>query len=59
MCLASILSETESGHWESITALYHLTTLKCHCNEEMLFSFSLDSNYIFGKNAPCQLLCLN
>ena len=25
----------------------------------MLFSFSLDSDFIFGKNVPCQLLRLN
>ena len=25
----------------------------------MLFSFSLNSDFIFGKNAPCQLLRLN
>ena len=25
---------------------------------KMLFSFSLDSDFIFGKNAPCQLLRL-
>ena len=27
--------------------------------KKMLFSFSLDSNFIFGKIAPCQLLRLN
>ena len=33
--------------------------LKCYYDEKMLFSFSLDSDFIFGKNAPCQLLRLN
>ena len=33
--------------------------LKCYYDEEMLFSFSLDFDFIFGKNAPCQLLRLN
>ena len=36
-----------------------IIVLKCYYNEKMLFSFSLDSYSIFGKIAPCQLLCLN
>ena len=35
------------------------TSLKCTCDEKMLFSFSPDSDFIFGTNAPCQLLRLN
>ena len=27
--------------------------------KKMLFLFSVDSDFIFGKNAPCQLLWLN
>ena len=34
-------------------------SLKCYYDEKMLFLFSADSNFIFGKNAPCQLLRLN
>ena len=33
--------------------------LKCYYDEKMLFLFSADSDFIFGKNAPCQLLLLN
>ena len=33
--------------------------LKCYYDEKMLFSFSVDSDFIFVKNAPCQLLRLN
>ena len=33
--------------------------LKCYYDEKMLFPFSLDSDSIFGKIAPCQLLRLN
>ena len=33
--------------------------LKCYYDEKMLFSFSLDSDFIFGKNAACQLLRRN
>ena len=33
--------------------------LKCHYVEKMMFLFSLDSEFIFAKNAPCQLLRLN
>ena len=32
---------------------------KCYYDEEMLFSFSANSYFIFGKNASCQLLRLN
>ena len=35
------------------------SVLKCYYDENMLFSFSLDSDSIFGKIAPCQLLHLN
>ena len=31
----------------------------CYNDEKMLFSFSLDSDSIFGKIAPCQLLRRN
>ena len=34
-------------------------SLKCYYDEKMLFLFSADSDFIFGKNAPCQLLQLN
>ena len=34
-------------------------SLKCYYDEKMLFSFSLNSDFIFGKNAPCQLLQLD
>ena len=30
-----------------------------HYDEKFFFSYSLDSNLIFCKNAPCQLLRLN
>ena len=45
----------------SISQKWHIDNneLKCPCNEKMLFSFSLVSDFIFGKNAPCQLLRLN
>ena len=33
--------------------------LKCYYDEKMLLFFSADSNFIFGKNEPCQLLRLN
>ena len=33
--------------------------LKCYYDEKMFFLFSADSDFIFGKNAPCQLLRLN
>ena len=36
-----------------------ISMLKCYYDEKMLFSFSLDSDSIFGKIAPCQLLRLN
>ena len=36
-----------------------LNILNCYYDEKMLFLFSLDSNFIFCKNAPCQLLDLN
>ena len=32
---------------------------KCYYDENILFSFSLDSDLIFCKNAPWQLLRLN
>ena len=33
--------------------------LKCYYDEKMLFSFTVDSDFMFGKNAPCQLSRLN
>ena len=36
-----------------------LLILKCYYDEKILFSFSLDSYFIFGKIAPCQLLHFN
>ena len=33
--------------------------LKCYYDGKMLFLFSLDSDSIFGKIAPCQSLRLN
>ena len=33
--------------------------LKCYYNKKTLFSFSLDSDFIFGKSSSCQLLWLN
>ena len=33
--------------------------LMCYNDEKMLFSLSRDSDFIFGKNAPFQLLRLN
>ena len=42
-----------------ITKSRYQVFLKCYCNEKMFFSFSLNSDFIFGKNAPCQLLWLN
>ena len=40
--------------------LYFLTCpLKCYYDEKMFSWFSVDSDFIFGKNAPCQLLRLN
>ena len=33
--------------------------LKCYYDEKLFSSFSLDSDFIFGKNAPCQLLRFN
>ena len=33
--------------------------LKCYYDENVFFSFSLDSDLIFYKNAVCQLLRLN
>ena len=36
-----------------------LLYLKCYYDEKMFLSFSVDSDFIFGKNAPCQLLRLN
>ena len=38
--------------------VYH-TFLKCYYDEKIFSSFSLDSDFIFGKNAPCQLLRFN
>ena len=35
-----------------------LIKLKCYYDEKT-FSFSLDSDFMFGENAPCQLLRLN
>ena len=35
------------------------TCLKCYYDEKMFLSFSVDSDFIFGKNAPCKLLRLN
>ena len=34
-------------------------SLKCYYDENILFLFSADSDFIFGKKAPCQLLRLN
>ena len=40
--------------------LFDNPLLKCYYDDEkMLFLFSADSDFIFGKNAPCQLLRLN
>ena len=33
--------------------------LKCYYDEKIFWSFSVDSDFIFGKNAPYQLLRLN
>ena len=46
----------KSDHGFTVYVIVHL---KCPCDEKMLFSFSLDSNFIFGKTALCQLLLLN
>ena len=40
-------------------SFFHAFLLKCYYDEKQIFSFSLDSNLIFCKNAPCQLLRLN
>ena len=32
--------------------------IKCYYDGKMRFSFSLDSDFIFGKNLPCQLFRL-
>ena len=34
-----------------LDALSWILWLKCYFNEKMLFSFSVDSDFIFGKNA--------
>ena len=36
-----------------------IVSLKCYYDEKKIFLFSLDSDLIFCKNAPCQLLRLN
>ena len=36
-----------------------MQALKCYYDEKFFSSFSLDSDFIFGKNAPCQLLRFN
>ena len=41
-----------------ITKSRYQVFLKCYYNEKMLFSFSVNSDFIFGKNAPCQLFGL-
>ena len=39
--------------------LWFRSPLKCYYDEKILFSFSVDSDFIFYKNTPCQLLRLN
>ena len=55
--------EYKERDWELrgllINSFYPCSILKCYYDEKMLFSFSLDSGFIFGKNSPCQLLRLN
>ena len=34
-------------------------SLNCYYDEKMFLSFSVDYDFIFGKNATCQLLRLN
>ena len=36
-----------------------LESLKCYYDENTLLSFSVDPDFIFRKNAPCQLLRLD
>ena len=42
-----------------LASILKLMYLKCYYDENIFFFFSLDSDLIFCKNAPCQLLHLN
>ena len=42
-----------------ITKSRYQLFLNSYYDEKMLFLFSVNSDFIFGKNAPCQLLWVN
>ena len=46
-------------YWSEFDCDDILFLLKCYYDEKMLFLFPADSDFIFDKNAPCQLLRLN
>ena len=39
-----------------LVILIYGISLKCYDDEKMLFSFSVDSDFMFGKNAPCPII---
>ena len=45
--------------WNGEVKKQMIRKLKSYYDEKMLFLFSADSDFIFGKNEPCQLLRLN